>query len=155
MSTILTFFLFTILAIGCQGSAKDNSQGDQESTQGVTGVLMVREGDFMPSPEENTPKRGTEKPASGQVYVYQAVSVANAGMGPYYNSLGKPLHIVKTDKEGKFIQELPAGTYSLFIKTEQGLYANTFDGQGIVNPVTVEEGVMTEVKLVQDNQATY
>ena len=155
MSAILTFFLFTILAIGCQGSAKDNPQGDQENTQGITGVLMVRQGDFMPSPEENPPKRGTEKPSSGQVYVYQAVSVANAGMGPYYNSLGEPMHIIKTDEEGTFSQELPAGTYSLFIKTEQGLYANIFDGQGLINPVTVKEGAMTDVQLVQDNQATY
>ncbi|MGB3180130.1 MAG: hypothetical protein WBB45_01990 [Cyclobacteriaceae bacterium] len=156
MSTLLTFCLFTILAIGCQSSAGSSAgDSDQTAIQGISGILLVRKGNFMPSPEENPKDRGTEKPVAGQVYVYKAMSVSDAGTGPYYTSLGDPMLILEANDQGKFEKEMAPGTYSLFIKTEKGLYANSFNGQGLIRPITVEEGKMTEVRLIQDSQAAY
>jgi hypothetical protein len=45
---------------------------------------------------------------------------------------------IKTDKTGSFKANLDPGKYSIFVQEEDGLFANVFDGEGFINPVTVE-----------------
>ncbi|MFA0963013.1 carboxypeptidase regulatory-like domain-containing protein [Roseivirga sp. BDSF3-8] len=159
MTSILTILTFCLLAIGCGASSQNQSQDADASrdaiSQGISGTLIERSGNFMPTPENDTPHRGTEEPHQGTIEVYNPINVSGLGQGPYYKITEEPLHSLKTNEEGHFSVQLSPGIYSLFIKTDRGLYAKTFNGQGIIGPVEVTEGKVTEVEMILDNEATY
>lgn len=50
---------------------------------------------------------------------------------------------VNTDSEGFFQVVLAPGTYSVFIVVSDNIYANSGDGQGGINPLTVVHGAVT------------
>ncbi|MTI24563.1 hypothetical protein E1163_06360 [Fulvivirga kasyanovii] len=62
---------------------------------------------------------------------------------------------VETDENGNFTVQLAPGRYSVFTKEEDGLFANVFDGEGNVNPVTVKQGEMTELNIDINYKAVY
>jgi hypothetical protein len=62
---------------------------------------------------------------------------------------------VETDSTGAFKQALPTGTYSVFVQVNKQFYANSFDIRNNIFLVQVEEGKLTEIKIVVNNAASY
>ena len=62
---------------------------------------------------------------------------------------------VKSDTDGNFAVSLPEGKYSVFTKEDEGFYANSFDGQGFIQLVTVKQDEVTYLTLKVDYKAAY
>jgi hypothetical protein len=63
---------------------------------------------------------------------------------------------ITSDDKGNFCIELPEGAYSLFVWEDgKGLYANSFDGQGNIFPITVQKGKVEQANITVDYMAAY
>ena len=82
--------------------------------------------------------------------------VENSDISTLYSKVNTPLiQKIKTDENGAFQAELKPGKYSLFVREKDGLFANVFDGQGIINPVTVEAGKFTDIVIKVNYKAVF
>lgn len=122
--------------------------------QGICGKVIWTSGNQMPGPGLKSSKSAG---IVREVYIYEATSTTKVTeAGGFYSSVQtKLIKKVKTKKDGTFNVKLPAGTYSVFVKEEQGLWANIFDGQGIINPVTVAAKTCTQFTINVNYQAAY
>jgi hypothetical protein len=122
--------------------------------QGIRGEVLWVGGNQMPGPGKiATPKLGVQR----EVHIYGVTTVDKEGhSGPFYTSVKTDL-ITKfqTKEDGSFKIKLPPGEYSVFVKEPQGLFANLFDGQGKINPVTVQTKQFTWVVITVDYEAAY
>ena len=62
---------------------------------------------------------------------------------------------VESDSMGHFATSLPHGHYSIFTQEPDGYFANKFDGEGHVNPVTIVKGKTTVIRVKIDYKAFY
>lgn len=122
--------------------------------QGICGKVVWTSGNQMPGPGL---KSSSPTGIVREVYIYEATLSTQATQidGFYSGVQTKLLKIVKTKKDGSFSVKLPAGTYSLFVKEAKGLWANTFDGKGIINPATVTAKTCTMLTLNVNYDAAY
>jgi len=109
----------------------------------------------MPGPD----KREKEtKPVQREIQIYELTNIKSVTK---YNSVffsdipTKPIAVVQSDEDGSFSISLPEGTYSVFVKEKEGLFANKFDGHGNINPVEVKSGEITQKILKIDYKAAY
>lgn len=58
-------------------------------------------------------------------------------------------------RDGSFKLRLPSGQYSIFVKEEGGLFANVFDKDNAINPITVKEKQYSWLPINIDYKATY
>jgi hypothetical protein len=65
------------------------------------------------------------------------------------------MKVVKSKEDGTFTVKLPPGIYSVFVKEKKGLWANTFDGLGRINPVEVSAGEYTKFTINVNYEAAY
>jgi len=115
--------------------------------QGICGTVIFQSGNLMPSPDRPQPKG---QPVAREVRIYALTNqsqVQASEEGFYTKVPTKLFKTVRSGKDGKFCVSLPAGTYSIFVKEEKGLYANQFDGQMNIFPVTVQQGRRTPVTV--------
>ena len=84
------------------------------------------------------------------------IDQAEVDEGIFYSNI-KTEHVLTTrsDVDGKFIVSLAPGTYSVFIKEPQGLFANRFDQGGIINPVTINQNELVNLIIRVDYKAAY
>ncbi len=124
--------------------------------QGIGGTVRFFEGDFMPG---TGPARGTITPVRRELRVHRAASqdsVESAGPGPFFRRVLTPLAgKVWSDSTGVFLIALPPGVYSVFVVEDSLLYANMFDGQGTVFPVTVFPDSVTRILVDITSKATF
>lgn len=122
--------------------------------QGICGKVLWTSGNQMPGPDRK------ESGSSGvvrEVYIYEVTrttEVKEAG-GFYTEIQTKLVKKVKSKKNGSFSVQLPEGTYSVFIKEPDGLWANIFDGKGQINPITVTSKNWTTFTINVNYQAAY
>lgn len=120
--------------------------------QGLFGTVTWLEGNRMPSPE--MPKSTGPKAIVREIKIYEAVTFEQVqGEAPLFRSVkGKLLKTVKSNAKGFFECELPIGDYSVFTVEEDGkLFANSFDGNGLINGVKVTQ----DGKVRLDIQVNY
>ncbi len=162
MRTIL-FFLFYILAFSqaCKPSQKlkeaENSTILVEKVkQGIKGVVQSVTGNQMPSVDL---KKSGPKGFPTAVFFYEPTNISQItrhDLQPLYNTvLTKFISTVQTDSTGAFVAELPVGTYSVFVQVDKLFFANNFDIRNNISLVTVEEGKLTEIKILVNNNAAY
>lgn len=60
-----------------------------------------------------------------------------------------------TNPDGSFKLKLPPGKYSVFVKEDDGLFANLFDKDNSINPVVVKERQYSWLPITVDYNATY
>lgn len=124
--------------------------------QGIGGTVRFFEGDFMPG---TGPARGTITPVRRELRVHRAASldsVESAGPGPFFRRVRTPLAgKVWSDSTGVFLIALPPGAYSVFVVEDSLLYANMFDGQGTIFPVTVFPDSVTRILVDITSKATF
>ena len=132
-----------------------NSSGNQ----GITGEVRWVEGNLMPMIGDTTyNSRSKGKAIQRELHIFLALKrddVQPANGTIYKQINGTLISQVKTDNDGTFHVEIPPGKYSVFTMEKEGYFANIFDGDGYINPVTVHEGEFTELQIVVNYKAYY
>jgi hypothetical protein len=150
----ITFFAIVLLlpVVGAVAQTK-------KLPQGISGVVLWKKGNFMPSPDVKVTKQPKALPVAREVYIFELTNSkqAEATDDPtfYKNINTRLLRKVKSDPNGRFWVRLPAGYYSVFVKEPQGYYANLFDDAMNLNPVQVKRGKWTKTEVVIDYEAVY
>ncbi len=122
--------------------------------QGLEGQVFWVSGNQMPGPEAVlSPNQG----AIREVMIYELTTVSDATqVGPFFRDIKTRLVVcVQSKADGKFRVKLPEGTYSVFTKERNGLYANLFDEKGNINPVVIKPGQFAWKTITIDYDAAY
>lgn len=130
--------------------------GCAQRTVRVTGTVIRVSGNQMPSPDLPDPDYGGY--ATVVHFYLPATRLDARPTGPtgFFNRVGTPLAArVATDDKGRFRLRLAPGRYSVFIAKDSLLYANIFDGAGILNPVDITPKGRTTLRLKADWDARY
>ncbi len=128
---------------------------EKDIQQGICGSIFWKSGNFMPSPDHETPKA---TPIQRELSVYELTNISEATLqNGFYTAIVKSkIKSIKSDANGKFCLDLPEGDYSLFVKEgDKGLYANSFDGKGNIFPVKVCKDKVSIIVFTVDYQAVY
>ena len=125
--------------------------------QGISGQVIWLEGNLMPTIDPPDTTTGQGKPVIREIHVYKLTNVQETESRDGFFTKIKGTLVKKSfsDESGRFTIQLPVGEYSIFIKEEQGLYANLFDGSNNINPVVVNRDKVTEIKVKVDYKAVY
>ena len=154
MKAVLSyFFIFSLAFLGCAGSQTAQQAAIE---QGIAGYILEEKGNRMPSPDRQpTPPKGLKT----LVFIHpvtdvtQLTSLATPGL---YQSVNTPaVATATTDSTGYFAVSLPPGSYSVFVKYADGIYANWLNEKNQVSPVEVLEHKVTTVKLIVSAGASY
>ncbi len=120
---------------------------DPDVTQGVAGLILFWQGDFMPGPG---PPTGTKLPAQRELLVYELTNLADVTSAgdAFYSAISTRL-VASTfsGADGRFAVQLPVGRFSLFVREQSMFYANGWDGQGFIYPIDVAADTVTEVQF--------
>ncbi len=122
--------------------------------QGLQGQVFWVSGNQMPGPESVlSPNQG----AIREVLIYELTAVSDATqVGPFFRDIKTRLVISTQSKpNGSFKVKLPIGSYSVFTKERNGLYANLFDENGNINPVVIKPGKYAWKTITIDYDAAY
>lgn len=122
--------------------------------QGLKGQVFWVSGNQMPGPEAVlSPNQG----AIRDVLIYEITNVTDATqVGPFFRDIKTRLiATIQSKPDGTFKIKLPVGSYSVFTKERNGLYANLFDGKGYINPVIIKEGQWGWKTITIDYDAAY
>lgn len=125
--------------------------------QGICGTLLEKRGNQMPSPER---KAATGRPVSYEVRVYPLLTTGQVQLNPngIISSVGdvQPIQTTKADSLGAFCLGLEPGRYTLLVQLPNGrLYANLFDAENHIFPVTVQPHKRTDVEVIITNRAVF
>jgi hypothetical protein len=130
--------------------------------QGVSGKVTWLEGNQMPSiksedQKSNPPERTKGNPVVRVIKVYPVVNMADARLedGLFQSIAGNPIAEVTSDENGDYSLILPVGKYSLFTVEEDGLFANSFDGNGNIEPLIIKKGEWVTRNLVINYKAYF
>lgn len=131
----------------------------QPEGQGITGTVTWVEGNQMPTiiDSKTADQRPAAKPIQRTVKIYPLIQFEDLKIenGLYTAVAEKPLTEVRTDEKGNYSVQLSPGRYSVFVVEEGGLFANIFDGEGNVQPVTVKEKEWTLLDIAVNHMAHY
>ncbi|SHN02373.1 hypothetical protein SAMN04488057_105277 [Cyclobacterium lianum] len=179
MKTFGKIILFGLLASAClyscksaknragtSGENKENNQSDNTDsyakgkTEGVEGRVTWIAGNQMPQlAESNAQAAKNERgiPVQRTIRIHQLTHINQASLGDYlFGDIETPLVAeIETDEKGYFKTELPPGRYSVFTVEETGYFANVFDLDSYINPLTVEKGKWTNMRIKVDYKAAY
>jgi hypothetical protein len=126
----------------------------QPVKQGIAGRVYLKTGNNMPAPGQ---KINAGKPVSTLILVYELTTRDEATEnGIHYTNLKTKL-IAKgqSNTDGYYTIALPPGSYSVFVMDNNQLYANSFDGKGNINPVTVKKDSIVNKDIVINSRAVY
>lgn len=122
--------------------------------QGLQGQVFWVSGNQMPGPDAVlSPNQGAVR----EILIYELTNISDATqVGPFFRDIKTKLVASAQSKaDGTFKVKLPAGSYSVFTKERNGLYANLFDGKGYINPVTIKIGQYAWRTITIDYDAAY
>lgn len=129
------------------------------NNQGIIGDVRWVEGNLMPTIGDTTyAARAKGIPIEREIYIYEATKADDVVRvdGIFYTSINtKLVKKIKTGKDGGFKVNVAPGKYSLFVMEKEGLFANTFDGDNYINPVTVQANNFTEIQILVNYKAYY
>lgn len=97
-------------------------------------------------------------PIERDIYIFKAVKQQDAlsAGGTFYKSInGELVYRLKSRKDGTFKVKLPPGRYSIFVMEKDGYFANIFDGDNYINPVTVQANKFTAIQIQVNYKAFY
>jgi hypothetical protein len=139
---------------GCKGTQYPERHGNRVSiAQGVWGDVWFWAGDFMP-----VCSSGTVSGVAREMQIYELTSTGQTepAQGTFFRRVStRRVASVIADRDGFFQVDLPPGRYSLFAKEDSLLYANGWDGQGNIYPVTVDSARVSETRFDINYKATY
>ena len=144
-----------LISISLSGCSFPIRNGVFSIEQGITGQVLWKEGNHMPSPGGRF--TAITKPVEKEIVVYEMTNKSQAkAFGPFFSDIKTALIAkVKSTKTGFFQVELPVGTYSVFSVEPGGLFANSFDGKGNIQLVEVTKGAKIHIDFAIDYMASY
>ncbi|AEI46843.1 hypothetical protein [Runella slithyformis] len=150
LCSVLVFGLL-LFTYGCAAQKKKGGQG-------ITGTVLWRSGNFMPSPDAKASNaKGT--PIVREILIYELTALSKAEpaeqAGFYQKINTKLIKKVTSNSSGRFTVSLPKGYYSLFVKEDKGLYANLFDDTMNIHPVHIQQGQWKKTDIIVDYAAVY
>lgn len=160
--------LFILMAFSCNkqvanslkcniGETYKSNEAKLTIRQGVWGTVAFTEGNCMPmiggSPDCKT------CPVKRTIRIYEYATMADASQDDQSPIFFKTIETklvkeLEADDEGFFQTELAPGRYTIVVLEEDKLYANGSDGQGGINPVTVNDGA-EKMDININYKATY
>jgi hypothetical protein len=122
--------------------------------QGVAGKVYLRQGNYMPAPGQ---KASEGKPVNTSVYIYELTTREQAiAEGTNFSKIETKLVARgQSNNDGYYAIALSPGNYSVFVSDNGKLYANSFDGKGNINKVTVLKDSVTHKDIIISNGAVY
>jgi hypothetical protein len=128
--------------------------------QGIQGKVTWLEGNQMPMiSEDGKSSKVNPKgvPAERMLLIYPLTNLSDAAReGALFSRVkGEPIDSVQSDSDGKYSIQLAPGTYSVFVKEEEGLFANMFDGNGSIQPVVVKKAEWTTLDIIINYKAFF
>ncbi len=151
-TTIILFTIITFAISSCSIAKNDKSS----IKQGVSGKVLWKQGNSMPSPGAIKPNNGS--PIERTIQIYEVAKFSDAeGESPLFKNLRtKLVATVKSTADGYFQCKLPVGTYSIFTVEEGNqLFASLSNGQGEVASFEVRENEVTNYDIVVNYKAFY
>jgi hypothetical protein len=135
------FFCFSLAAAGCA-----NEITTLDSPGHLEGSLTLKSGNCMPvsPPCKVTPLSGVT------VWLYEPIPAE--GKDTKYPDVSdfSPLYEARSDSDGHYAIEAPAGDYTVLVDDEGYPYAGATDG-GVLRPAHVEEERTTTLDLQIDH----
>lgn len=123
--------------------------------QGIKGQVFWIAENQMPSSEEvkKSPHHGVQR----ELLIYEETSLDQTTRDGFFFSEVKTKLVLSftTKKDGSFKIKLPEGTYSVFVREPNGLYANLFEKDGAINPITVKPKNYAWLTITIDYLAAY
>jgi hypothetical protein len=113
--------------------------------QGITGKVLLRSGNQMPAPGEPV----AEQPVRRRVVIFALTGQHEATFrdGLFHQITTQKVAETTSRRNGRFKIRLPPGRYSVLVQEPDGLYANLWDAEMHIHPVTVAAGKFTEVRI--------
>lgn len=104
-----------------------------------------------------TPPNPKGVPVKRTLLIYPLTNLADAKMedGLFVQIKGEAIIQTESDENGEFALELSPGRYSIFTQEEGGLFANIFDGEGNIQPVTIKEKEWTKLDIIINYKAVF
>ncbi len=180
MKPLLHIFLLSLLVSFLISSCKSSRKAPQTSKQteaqpseketpktpstpsgeGIQGHVYWIAGNQMPQATESedaSPSGSKKQPVKRTIRIHELTHINEASLGDYlFGDIETPLITeIETDESGHFQVKLPPGKYSLFTIEEKGYFANVFDLDSFIHPVTVEKNQWEKTEITIDYQASY
>ncbi|MEB2784962.1 carboxypeptidase regulatory-like domain-containing protein [Algoriphagus persicinus] len=132
----------------------------QPEGQGVVGLITWLEGNQMPTIAVTGKKNKNTKigePVKRTLRIYPLMKISDVTLenGLFKSVAAKPITEVETDENGQYTVNLSPGRYSFLTVEEGGLFANIFDGEGNIQPVTVKENEWTLLDIVVNYKVVF
>lgn len=146
-----------VLGVDCGRRAPEDQSSRVTISQGVWGEVVFSEGNLMPGAECPS---GSIEPVRRTVLIYNETPRSKTQPGPaagFFASVSTELvDSVVSDSRGFFEKTLPAGTYSVFVRENSLLYANSYAMPGeIINPVKIQQGQVARHRIDINYRAAY
>ncbi|WP_296701010.1 carboxypeptidase regulatory-like domain-containing protein [Algoriphagus sp.] len=125
--------------------------------QGIIGTVTWIEGNQMPMIQDGEDPSKEAKKVERSIQIYPLTNIADVKVeeGLITSIASKKIKEVKTDGTGKYAIDISPGRYTILTVEENGLFANIFDGEGNIQPVTVKENEWTLVDILINYKAFY
>ncbi|MEN2281495.1 carboxypeptidase regulatory-like domain-containing protein [Algoriphagus sp. SE2] len=125
--------------------------------QGIIGTITWIEGNQMPMIQNGEDPSNKAKKVERVIQIYPLTNIADVKMeeGLITAIATKKIKEVKTDGTGKYAIDISPGRYTILTVEEDGLFANIFDGEGNIQPVTVKEKEWTLLDILINYKAFY
>ena len=129
-------------------------KSNQKIKQGICGTVFLKQGNQMPGPGRVL---SAGQPISREIAIYQLTNISDVKNNNGIFSGIKTALVAKTTSNTKGYYEvaLPAGQYSVFVIEKEGLYANSFNGKGSINPVEILPDSLTHKDIYISNKAVF
>lgn len=117
--------------------------------QGIKGQVFWIAENQMPSEDiKKSPHHGVQR----ELLIYELTHLHQAKQdGVFFSEIQTSLVLaVTTKKDGSFKVKLPPGKYSVFVREPKGHFANLFDKDNAINPVTVQPKQFTWLTVTID-----
>ena len=122
--------------------------------QGIKGQVFWIGENKMPSEDvKKSPHHGVQR----ELLIYELTKLDEVTReGVFFSAVKSKLVLrITTKKDGSYKVRLPEGRYSVFVREPNGLYANLFEKDGSINPITVKSKNYSWLTITIDYQAAY
>lgn len=153
LNFILLSFGFLFLA-NCK-APQGSITSEISINEGIAGRVLWREGNFMPTIDGGD--QGKSIGISREILIFELTNINQVTQrDEFFTDIkSRLIKSVTSNPDGIFEVAIEPGTYSVFTKEEGGLFANIYDGENNIFPVTVDSGKVTGVTIVIDYKAAY
>lgn len=151
MKKVSTFCLMLLIM-----SCTLQKEGIPKIKTGIYGSITWLQGNMMPSPDE--PNAANGNPIARTINIYEVVTFDDVqGEAPLFMAIKRKLvKTVKANSKGFYECELPAGVYSVFtVEPDGSFFANSFDGNGQINAVKIEQNRLSKLDIQINYKAAY